>query len=72
MFYGAQTDISQNHLQCKEHPRSQMPTFLCDSFESHKKVADRKLEVPLFEGDFGKYGFRGQTEAGIVKSICKL
>ena len=40
--------------------------------ESHKKVADRKLEVPVFEGHFGKYGFRGQTEAGIVKSICKL
>ena len=42
------------------------------NFESHKKVGIRKLETPSLEGHFGKYGFRGQTEAGIVKSICKL
>ena len=47
-------------------------TFEMGMIESHKKVGTTKREVPLFEGDFWKYGFRGQTEAGIVKSICKL
>ena len=36
MFYGSQSDISWNHLQCKEHPRFDLPTFLCDSNERPK------------------------------------
>ena len=49
MFYVSQTDISQNHLQCKEHPRSQMPTFLCDSMNRTRKAITKVAHILVLE-----------------------